>query len=92
MYLIILDIIKKAKSRVKEKDKQIILVQLSFLDISKRTLLKYIREIGELMFSYQLGIFELNTLSTDIGVFDYLTFVLEKHVLDFKYTYYQLDK
>ncbi|WP_270640204.1 hypothetical protein [Longibaculum muris] len=44
------------------------------------------------MFSYQLVIFELNTLSTDIGVFDYLTFVLEKHVLDFKYTYYQLDK
>lgn len=39
-------------ARVREEDKQIILEQLSFLHMSKRTLNKHIRNINELMFSY----------------------------------------
>lgn len=52
--------------------------------MSKRTLDKYIRNINELMFSYQLGFFELNALSTDIDIFGYPTFLLNKHDLDLK--------
>lgn len=71
-------------ARVREEDKQVILKQLSFLDMSKRTLDKHIRNINELMFSYQLGFFELNTLSTDIDVFGYPVAVVEKHDLALK--------
>ena len=71
-------------SKVKEEDKPVILEQLSFLHISKRTLDKHIRNINELMFSYQLGFFELHTLNKDIDIFGYPISVLEKHNLDLK--------
>ena len=71
-------------SKVKEEDKPVILEQLSFLHISKRTLDKHIRNINELMFSFQLDFYKIHTLNNDIDVFGYPISVLEKHNLDLK--------